>query len=280
VALIGAGRLGASLALGLAAAGYDLVAIGGRGSPATLEFARRLGVNAVSPSEAALSADLFFLAVPDIEIGPLAASVPWRAGQRVVHCSGASGLDVLAPVTQAGGLAGCLHPLQSFSRADGEPERFRGVTCGVEGEEPLGRELEQMAADLGGHAIRLEGVDRALYHAAAVFSSNYVVALMAAATRAWEAAGLPPGAARSALAPLLLGAAGNIERRELHEALTGPVARGDIGTVERHLAALEDERELAALYRRLGALLLDLPLSLDGDTRERLRALLSREAAL
>ncbi len=276
IAVIGPGRLGASLARGLAEAGHDVAAVAGRRPGAAESLARRLGsgVVAVSAPDAVARCDLVFLTVPDAAIRPLAAELPWRAGQGAVHCSGALGLDVLAPAVEAGASAGCLHPLQSFASSDGEPERFRGAVCGVEGAPPLGERLERIVAGLGATSVRLEGVDRARYHAAAVFASNYAVATVAAAVRAWVAAGLPPEQASEALAPLLLGAAGNVAERDLPQALTGPVARGDVDTVERHLAALAGEPGLATLYRELGAELLRLDLGLDPTTLERLRELL------
>ena len=276
IGVVGPGRLGASLARALVEAGHDVAAVAGRRRGAAERLARRLGpgVAAVSPSEAVVRCDLVFLTVPDAAIGPLAAQLRWRAGQAAVHCSGALGLDALAPAVEAGAAAGCLHPLQSFASSDGEPERFRGIVCGVEGAAPLGERLERIVAGLGAASVRLEGVDRARYHAAAVFASNYAVATAAAAVRAWAAAGLPPERARDALAPLLLGAAGNVAARELPQALTGPVARGDVETIERQLAALAGEPGLAALYRQLGAELLRLDLGLDAATLARLRELL------
>jgi predicted short-subunit dehydrogenase-like oxidoreductase (DUF2520 family) len=184
----------------------------------------------------------------------------------VVHLSGGSELDVLGAVTKAGGLAGCLHPLQTFP-GDETPAaaraRFSGIACGIEAPEPLDGVLAGIVEALGGTSFRLEGVDRAAYHAAAVFVSNDVVAAMAAATRAWSLAGLPEGEARGALSALLSASAAAIAERPLIEALTGPVARGDVETVRRQLAALKSEPELLALYRGLGAELLRLELGLD-----------------
>jgi predicted short-subunit dehydrogenase-like oxidoreductase (DUF2520 family) len=116
---------------------------------------------------------------------------------------------------------------------------------------------------LGGRTFRLEGIDRAAYHAAAVFVSNDVVAAMAAASRAWTLAGLPAGEARGALSSLLTASAAAIAERPLTEALTGPVARGDVETIRGHLAALESEPELQALYRGLAAELLRLDMGHD-----------------
>ena len=140
----------------------------------------------------------------------------------VVHYSGALGLHALAGVTAAGGIPGCLHPLQSFPSRSLEPERFRGIFCGVEGVDPLGALLERMVTVLGAQPFRLEGVDRTLYHAAAVFVSNQVISLASAAVRLWTLAGLPDHLGREALSPLLGGTAANGARLELGNALTGP----------------------------------------------------------
>lgn len=276
IGIIGAGRLGASLAVALEAAGYAVAAIASRDPDSAAALVAQLGGGAsVRPaSELARSCDLMFLTVPDAEIGSLAAALPWSVGQAVVHCSGAVGLDALAPAVQSRARAGCLHPLQSFPSRIGDAQRFRGIVCGVEAAAPLGSLLERIVRELGARVVRLEGVDRARYHAAAVFASNYVVALAAAAERAWELAGLPGDQARSALAPLMQGAAANLAERPPAEALTGPLARGDTATVERHLAALGSDPELSALYRRLGAELLRLDLGHAADAAARLRALL------
>ena len=283
IAVIGAGRLGSSLAVALDAAAYPTHAIASRDPASAEALAGRLGdwANAMTSAEAVEASDLVFLTVPDAEIAPLVASLSWRKGQAVVHCSGALGLDVLAPATEAGAIAGCFHPLQTFPSRDGESWRFEDVACGIEGAVPLGAALELLAGDLGASVVRLEGVDRGLYHAAAVFSSNYTVAVAAAAQRAWTLAGLPTEQAQSALSPLQLAASRNVAGNDLVDALTGPIARGDIATVERQLSALDAldagadaGAELGRLYRQLGSELLRLELGHAPDVLERLRSLL------
>jgi predicted short-subunit dehydrogenase-like oxidoreductase (DUF2520 family) len=275
IGFIGAGRLAASLAVGLQSVGYCVAAVSSAHEDSATRLASSLASPASvrSPQDVASSCDLVFLTVPDAEIEALAASLEWHRGQAVVHCSGALGLEALAPAAARGAATGCLHPLQSFPSRDGDPARFRGVTCGIEAAGALSEALAAMVTDLGASAVRLEGVDRAQYHTAAVFASNYVVSLMAAAGEVWAAAGLPPESARPALVPLLLGASQNVARHELRDAHTGPVARGDVATVERHLAALEDPA-VRELYCRLGAELLRLGLPHSPEVAARLRALL------
>jgi predicted short-subunit dehydrogenase-like oxidoreductase (DUF2520 family) len=277
IGVIGAGRLGASLAVALARAGYHLTAVAGRDPAAAERLAGAMGpgvLAAPSPAGLLANADLVFLTVPDAAIEGLSAALPWEPGHMAVHCSGALGLDALLAASRAGAATGCFHPLQSFPSREPEPARFRGIVCGVEGREPLGGLLEGIAGDLGAGVVRLEGIDRAVYHAAAVLASNCLVGLAAAASRAWALAGLPPESARAALGPLLLAVARNINAVSLEEALTGPVARGDVATVEAHLAALARDPALAALYRELGAELLRIAPVADDHARARLLALL------
>lgn len=278
IGFIGAGRLAAALAAGLTRGGYPVrvIASGRIESARSLAAALGPGVAAsADPRDVAAACDVAFLTVPDSAIGPLAEGVSWRQGQVVVHCSGALGLGELAAARSGGGLPACFHPLQTFPSRVPEPARFEGVFCGVEGAEPAGQWLEQVARDLGARPFRLEGVDRAVYHAAAVVASNHVIALASAAARLWAMAGLPVESGREALAPLLLAAANNVARMDLASALTGPVARGDVATIARHLEALEREPGLRELYRRLSDELLRLPLGHDEATTVRLRALLA-----
>jgi len=275
IGIIGAGRLAASLGAALVATGYRLEAVSSRSTESAARLAADLGgaVEALSPQAVVDRCDLVFVAVPDSAVATAVSVLKWRREQAVVHCSGALPLAVLAPAASAGAACGCFHPLQSFPARTGDATRFRGITCGIEADGALSGALETLATDLGARVVRLEAVDRAAYHAAAVFASNYVVALMAAAREAWVRAGLPADSARPALAPLLMGAAENVAHHELSEALTGPVARGDVDTVRRHLEALGDS-ELSALYRALGVQLLGLDLPLDASTARALRAAL------
>lgn len=274
---MGAGRLGASLAGGLARAGYHVSVI----ASASLESAEALSRNLDrAPAatdllgDAARLADLILLTVPDSRVADVCGAIPWTASHIAAHCSGALGLPILAAATERGAAVGCLHPLQTFPSRSPEPERFEGVYCGIEGAPPAGAILDRIAKDLRAIPFRLEGVDRAKYHAAAVMASNLVVALASAAGRLWELAGLDAGAGRQALAPLTLAAAQNVANMELAQALTGPVARGDVETVARHLRALEEDATLLELYRMLSTELLRLPLGHDAATARELAELL------
>jgi len=275
IAVLGLGRLGSCLAHALAAAGVTQIAIATRERAAAEQIASNLGtgVQAVDASEIADRAELVFLAVPDAAVRDTCDALPLTATHAVVHLSGVLGLDCLEPAAARGAKIGALHPLQAFP-AGSSSDRFRGVYTGIEASDPaLTAELEAIARALGATPFSLAGVDRAAYHAAAVLTSNYVVALHAAAASLWRRAGLPPSAARAALAPLTLGAAQAIAERELPQALTGPIARGDVRSVASHLQVLQADPEHAALYRALARELLRLPLGLSAETQSTLAAL-------
>jgi predicted short-subunit dehydrogenase-like oxidoreductase (DUF2520 family) len=272
--ILGAGRLGSSLALALEHAGHPITSVHSANQADAEALCRRLpGSQLASATELAERCDLVFMTVPDAAIATCADTIPWRAGQHVVHCSGALELSVLDAAGRAGALRGCLHPLQSFPERFGDPERWSGIVCGIEADEPLGAILERHAQALGADVVRLEGIDRARYHAAAVFASNYLVALHAAANEAWAAAGLPRALARRALGPLGIGTAERLARLSLEDALTGPLARGDTQTIAHHLRALATTPELRALYVQLARWLLKLALPLPDAQRSELETL-------
>jgi predicted short-subunit dehydrogenase-like oxidoreductase (DUF2520 family) len=269
--LIGTGRVGCALIDALAAADLTLESVASRNPSA---FAAKRGVTQVSEHALVAECDTVFLTVPDSEVRRVCDALQWRAGQSVVHMSGALGVDVLDHARALGAQVGVLHPLQSFVLGADGARAFAGITCGVDAEAPLYAALTALCAKLGANVLDLHGVDRGAYHAAAVFASNYVVALHVAAMRAFELAGLSTEVARAALAPLTLNTAHNVAALPLAQALTGPVARGDVATVERHLAALAGDPHLQAAYRVLGRQLLALPLGLSAQAHAALCALL------
>lgn len=273
--VLGLGRLGSCLARALHAAQLTPVALASRRRSVAEQLASELpGAQVMDVDALAQATDVLFIAVPDASLRSVCEGMPLTAANALVHLSGVHALDVLSAAADRGAQVGALHPLQAFPQHAGV-ERFRGIHAGVEAScASLRAQLEQTARALGAVPFSLQGVDRAAYHAAAVFASNYVVALHAAAAEVWRRAGLAPETARSALAPLTLGAAQAISERELPLALTGPLARGDVASVSRHLDALQDDPARAALYRALARELLLLPLSLDPELERQLLQLL------
>jgi predicted short-subunit dehydrogenase-like oxidoreductase (DUF2520 family) len=210
-------------------------------------------------------ASIVFLTVTDDAIGPLcddiAANEGWREGQGVVHCSGALPSSVLSAASAQGALVASFHPLQAFANLQAALDNMPGSTFALEGDAPLVAQLARLAEALGGTPLPLRAEDKTLYHAAAVISSNYLVTLAALASDLFVRQGISPDATSAVrhLVPLLRGTLDNLKAIGLPNALTGPIARGDAGTIERHLQALEKcAPDTADIYRHLARLTLPL----------------------
>ncbi|MFW6105583.1 MAG: Rossmann-like and DUF2520 domain-containing protein, partial [Chloroflexota bacterium] len=179
--------------------------------------------------------------------------VQWHAGQNVVHCSGAHSVDILEPARKLGAAVGSFHPLQTFADVDQAIENLPGSTFSLEAEEPLLSTMKELTLLLNGNWVELKPGDKVLYHAAAVFTCNYLVTLVKLALDLWLDLGVSAKDATRALLPLLRGTINNIDNIGLPDCLTGPVARGDSGTIVRHLTALESRNpSLLTTYKELG----------------------------
>ena len=273
IGFIGAGTVGTALAVRLSERGYAVRAVASRSRSSAETLARRIaGCRAAeSNQEAASQTDLVFITTPDDAIVSVVDGLQWRQGQGVVHCDGAASADILESARQAGALVGGFHPLQTFAGLKEALENLPGSTFAIEAEEPLYSILTQMAGDLDGRSIRLQGEEKVLYHAAAVIASNYTVTLMKMATDLWQAFGVPRAEATQALLPLLRGTVNNIAKVGLPNCLTGPIARGDIGTLRHHMLALRERAPgVLEAYRQLG--LQAIPVALDKGKIDRERA--------
>lgn len=294
MAIIGLGRLGTQLALALAPLTLPE-------APLLLSSSRKLFASALaevcqarsnvipevveSPTKAASRADLVWLCVPDRVLPDIAddlAQLPVR-GKVFVHCSGAAPVEVLAPLRRAGALTGAFHPLQSFTSVDvtrlkDSPDLFAGISFGIDADEPVRSMLQDLARALGGRPIVIspDASAKAAYHAAAVLASNALVTLVADAVAIMGRAGIAEGDARRALLPLVRGTLGNLESMPAGQALTGPVARGDLDTIDRHLNALADDHGLLTSYVHLAVRTVHLALNSGRIDRDRAEALMKR----
>jgi predicted short-subunit dehydrogenase-like oxidoreductase (DUF2520 family) len=255
IAVVGAGRAGGALAAALTAAGRSVVAVAGRDPGRAGLLAARVGARPAPTALAAIrAADLTFLTVPDAAVAGVAASVAASGadlgGRGVVHCSASLGAEAIAALRLTGASVGCLHPLQALAGAESAP-LFRGALMAIDADPALRAPLRLLADDLGGRPVELIPGTRALYHAAAVLAGNAPLAVLSAAAELLVMAGLLPDIAEQGLLALMEGALANARRVGPRAALTGPVVRGDIATLARHLAALEERPETAALYRAL-----------------------------
>jgi predicted short-subunit dehydrogenase-like oxidoreductase (DUF2520 family) len=259
ISIIGAGVVGTALGVLAARAGYKIVAIGSRRETSARKAAGLIGQGRVgSPAEAARAGSLVLLTVNDDVIAPLAqelaAQEAVRPGALVVHCSGALASDVLAPLANhCGALTASMHPLQTFPTVQAALETLPGCYFFCEGHAPAVSAAMQLAADIGGVPVEIEADRKTLYHAAACMACNYLATLQEAAIAAAALAGIGTLPARKALSPLVAATVHNVMNLGPGPALTGPIARGDVQTVQRHLAALDaTDTDLADIYRQLG----------------------------
>jgi predicted short-subunit dehydrogenase-like oxidoreductase (DUF2520 family) len=259
VAIIGAGVLGTALGLLLRKAGYAIATVCSRTKRSAQLAAEVIGEGEVigDPGLAAQGADLVLLAVPDRMIPSVSIQVvsggALRRGAVVAHLAGGLPAAVLTGVRAAGGHRGSMHPLQTFAEVDTAVRSLPDSFFFLEGDPEAVEVLRTVVVALDGRPIEIRGEAKALYHAGAAAASNFFVALMDYATGLLVRAGVPSQDALGALLPLVKGTLANLETVGLPGALTGPISRGDVGTVRRHLAALESAPgDLLRLYRALG----------------------------
>lgn len=223
--------------------------------------------------------DILLLAVPDDVLHTVANHVahsgPAPPGCVALHLSGALSTDILAPMHAAGYTVGSLHPLQTVADPWSGVERLRGCAYAIAGEPVALAAARRLVSALAGRALVIPPALRPVYHAAAVFASNYVLAATAAVARALAEAGIPEEDAVAAALPLMRGTMDNVEQLGLGAALTGPVARGDIDTVRLHLSRLSPRER--RLYSALGleTVRLARAVGLDPERADALESLLA-----
>ncbi len=251
---IGAGTVGTALAARLNSKGYQVVAISSRSSSSAKNLAQTVGGCPVLNNQGvADTAELIFITTPDDVIASVASQIQWHSGQSVVHCSGADSTASLAPAKELGAHVGVIHPLQTFASVKEAMENMPGSTFALEAEEPLLTTLKGIATALNGNWIELKASDKVTYHVAAVIACNYLVTLVKLATDLWQTFNVPPEQATRALLPLLRGTIHNIDTVGIPQCLTGPIARGDAGTIRKHLDTLEKVAPaVLSTYRELG----------------------------
>jgi len=240
VGIVGAGAVGTALGAALHRAGWPVVAVASR-DEARRERFRGLVPGARGFAEAAPvldEAELIILAVPDDVIPELAGELRLYGGQALVHTSGVLGAEVLEPARAAGTQIGAFHPLVAFADTERAIAALHGATVAIEGDDQLAASLATMAEALGATAVRLAPGSKAAYHAAAVLSAGGFVALLDAIAELAAAAGLDEEGALAVYGGLIEQTLSNARALGIRAALTGPMTRGDVGTLERHLEAL------------------------------------------
>lgn len=256
-AIVGAGRMGQGIGLGLVSAGWDVLLLARTARPVSPPL--QLAAGAIA-ADAVRDRALVLVATPDDAIARAAEALAASGGvgrdHVVLHLSGLLDRTALAALARTGAALGSFHPLQSIAEPATAPVQLRGAFAGIEGDPRALVAGQRMAAALGMTAVPIDSTAKPAYHAGAVLAANYTTALVGVAARLAEAAGVPPETAARMYLPLVAGAAANLVDLGAAQALTGPIRRGDAGTIRAHLAALP--AELRPLYRILGRQALEL----------------------
>lgn len=266
IAIIGAGKVGTTLGILAARAGYTVAGVSGRDADKTAAAARQIGpgVQVGLPGRIARLGELVLITTPDDSIESvsrtLAEDRAFAPGAIVAHCSGATPSSVLAPARELCSChIGSMHPLQTFPSVATGVAKFPGTYCFCEGDAVAVDVLMTLAADLGGHGVRMSAEGKLLYHASAVLACNYLSALMQAALTTAEKAGISANNAQPALEPLVRATLDHVFAVGPTEALTGPIARGDVELVRRQSEALTSaDARLGQLYKLLGLVAVDM----------------------
>lgn len=258
IAIVGAGNVGTTLAVLLKKAGHTITGVASRTAASAARAGEMLEVpHGTYPPEFTREADVTFLTVPDMAIAGVCAGIAaeggFRLGSIVIHTSGAHSSDLLSPARAGGSRALSFHPLQSFAGPEAGIANLPGSFVTIEGDEAALQAARLLASDLSCQTLEIPTESKALYHAAACMVCNYFVTLVDLGLQMLEAAGIKREEGLPAIRPLLECTLKNILRSGTAQALTGPVARGDSGTVQSHLQLMERlTPSLIPLYKMLG----------------------------
>lgn len=257
VTIIGVGGLGQSLAKALITAEIPIKSIFNRTAKKTESLAIDLGISIYGsfPQNTDELGDVIFITVTDQAIKDISGRIGRLSddfsGRIVVHCSGNESADLFNGLKDKGANIASFHPLQTFTDQS-SPEAFKDIFFSLQGDKSAFLTLKEIARQLGAQTIEVTAEQKSYLHAAAVMASNYLNILLDAAVDTASVSGLSREKAKQALFPLIKTSLKNIKSQSFKEALTGPIKRGDITTVEQHLKLLQEHPDLLNLYKILG----------------------------
>ncbi len=264
-AIVGCGKVGTVLGKFLAAAGYRPAGLASKSLSSAEKAAQIIGTDYFNqiPWEITKKANVVFITTPDNAIADTCNSIAENDGfgkdAVVLHCSGVFPSTILLSAKRCGVSVGSMHPLQSFASAEIEQNPFQDIIISVEGDAAAVNAAGKIATDLGATCLTIQTEAKTLYHASAAVASNYLVTLLDLALRLIEASGISGPDAIKVLKPLIEGTLANVERVGVIKALTGPIVRGDVETVEKHIQEIGSKKpELLSLYKTLGFHTIDI----------------------
>ncbi|WP_342451577.1 DUF2520 domain-containing protein [Acetomicrobium sp.] len=278
---IGAGKVGSAMAILLKQAGYEIAGVASRSQTSARKLALRLGVSVFTPKELSYKSDVLFITTSDDAIASVATDLARqkaiRPGQIMVHMSGAHTSSLLSPCAEVGAVILSLHPIQSFASIDQAIALIPGSYFSIEGDEGGYDFAQEIVNKLKGKHFILKSNSKVLYHAAASIASNYLVGLLSVTQELLDTAGVPNDVGLQAFLPLIEGTLENVRKLGITDALTGPISRGDISTVSKHMEAMKDLPQILDVYKTLGLVTVEVALkkgTINEKQADKLRALL------
>lgn len=255
IGIIGPGRVGSAFALGLFNAGWEISAVFGRRPEFLQDLAHKVRAR-IAPSIAQViaEADLIFLTIPDDLVGGFAQEIS-KISKTLVdkiffHTSGVLEAGILEPIRKRGGIIGSIHPLQTFADRDTGWKNLPGSWFALDGDEKALSQGEELVQALCGKSFSLTQGTKPLYHTAACIAANYLVTLEYISAQLFRLCGVQEESFYAIFGPLIEKAVENIKNKGAPNALTGPVSRGDLGTVRLHLEKLQDQApEFVGFYQ-------------------------------
>lgn len=264
IGFVGAGKVGSALAILLQRAGYRIAGVASRTGESANKLATRLNCPVLSKEDVAKRSEVLFITTSDDAIASVAQEIAEKdgfcSGQIVLHMSGAHTAQLLEPAADKGAITISVHPIQSFASVEQAITLIPGTYFSIEGDTRGYSFAQEMVEKLGGKHFILDSNSKVLYHAAASVASNYLVGLLKTALDLLAAAGVPEEVRLPAFLPLVEGTLKNTKKLGIPQALTGPISRGDLGTLEKHLDAMKELPELLSVYRALGLVTVDAAL--------------------
>lgn len=266
VAIIGLGKAGTAVGYLLRKAGYPIVAVTCRSHSSLRDRIRYTGGKAFTAeanAEAASLASCILIATPDDTISSVCIQIArqggFQQGDKVIHMSGAGGIDLLDSARHAGASVASIHPIQSFADVEAAIRSIPRSTFGITADNAISEWAAELVRALGGIPFYVPETIKPLYHAAACMASNYLTTLIHMAEETYLSLGLSRDEAIRSFWPLVSGTLTNIETRGSIQALTGPISRGDSGTIEQHIRVLREKLPAyLPAYCVMGLLTVDL----------------------
>lgn len=263
-AIIGVGKVGAAIGYLLQNAGYPVVSIADQSKRNAKQGAKYTGGEIYEDvADAAIRAKNILITTPDDAILSVCKRISLKGavkkGDKVIHVSGAGGLDLLDPARSLGAHVASIHPLQTFAGIESAIQRIPGSTFGITADDEVRDWCVQIVKDIGGVPFFVSEAEKPLYHTAACVASNYLTTLINIVENIYLSFGLDQEAAIRAFWPLVEGTIQNIKTSGSVKSLTGPISRGDVGTIRKHLDVLKKKfPDILDFYRAMGILTVDV----------------------